>query len=407
MTDRIHDFSAKLRQPAVADAVESYVRWQRESDRARLSGSAAPTPPGDGPISINLDLTTACNYRCDHCVDWDILSSQHRHREDALRTSITTLVERGLRSVILIGGGEPTLYPGFTPFVGFLKDSGLDVAVVTNGSRGDRLLEIADRLAERDWVRLSLDAGRDSTFRALHKPVRKDLDLGEILAWIPRIKSSNARFRIGYSFVIVWRGAERDGIPLVDNIDEIELAAERARRAGFDYIAYKPILERAENGAEVMSPDSMAGCARTAVERIRRGIERAQRHSGDGFDVHVSTNLRVLDQGNWRDFTVQPKRCHMQAFRQVLSPDGLWNCPAHRGVEKARLGSRDAYAGVAAATATGLRLARSIGNFDASRECRQVTCLYNSVNWWLEKRVNEPGDAAESDVDAEPLDFSL
>ena len=407
MTDRIHDFTAKLRQPAVTDAVESYIRWQRESDRARLACEPAPPPPIDGPISINLDLTTACNYRCDHCIDWDTLNSPQRFREDALRTSIKTLVARGLRSVILIGGGEPTLYPGFTPFVGFLKDSGLDIAVVTNGSRGDRLFEIADRLGERDWLRLSLDAGRDSTFREMHKPALKDLGLEEILAWIPRIKARNSRFRIGYSFVIVWRGAQRDGVPLLENVEEIELAAELARSAGFDYISYKPILERAESGAEVMSPDSTSERTRSVVERIRRGIERARRYEGDGFDVHVSTNLRVLDQGNWRDLTVQPKRCHMQAFRQVLSPDGLWNCPAHRGAANARLGGRDAYASAAASTATGQRLAHSIGDFDASRECREVTCLYNSVNWWLEKRVNEPGGAAEDECDAKPRDFFL
>ena len=43
--------------------------------------------------------------------------------------------------------------------------------------------------------------------------------------------------------------------------------------------------------------------------------------------------------------------------------------------------------------------------FDASRNCREVTCLYNSVNWWLEKRVNDSGDAAE--VESEPRDFFL
>ena len=51
----------------------------------------------------------------------------------------------------------------------------------------------------------------------------------------------------------------------------------------------------------------------------------------------MSTNLRVLEEGNWREFTRQPRTCHMQALRQVLTPMGLYNCPAHRGVEKARI----------------------------------------------------------------------
>ena len=409
MTDPIHDFTAKLRQPSVAGAVADYVRWRRELALARAEGREPPTPPGRAPVSLNLDLTTACNYRCDHCIDWDTLNSQQRHRDDRLRASITTLVARGLRSVILIGGGEPTLYPDFAGFVRFLKGAGLDVAVVTNGSRGDRLLEIADVLGERDWIRLSLDAGSDATFRALHRPARKDLGLDEICAWVPRLKARNPRFRVGYSFVIVWRGAERDGVALGENVGEIALAAGRARDAGFDYISFKPVLERAGDGAEVMAPERAGAALQAVVARIRAGVEHARRLAVDGFEVHVSTNLRVLEQGNWRDMTRQPTRCHMQAFRQVLSPTGLFNCPAHRGVEKARLGSADAYADAALAQQTSEQLARLLDDFDASRECREVTCLYNGVNWWLEKLTLDPRREAEIeiDADAERHDFFL
>jgi hypothetical protein len=396
VTDPIHDFTAKLRQPSLANSVEGYVRWRRELARARATGRRPPPPLEQAPVSINLDLTTACNYRCDHCIDWEIVNSRHRHREQALRASIATLVARGLRSVILIGGGEPTLYAGFAAFVRFLKDAHLDVAVVTNGGRGDRLLEVADALGKQDWIRLSLDAGSEATFRAMHRPMREELTLDEVCDWIPRIKERNPRLRVGYSYVIVWRGAARDGVSLCENVDEIAMAAERARHYGFDYISFKPVLERAANGAEVMAPERAGEALPDVVARIRAGVESARRLAGDGFDVHVSTNLRVLEQGNWRDFTVQPARCHVQAFRQVLSPSGLFNCPAHRGVEKARLGDADAYAGAAAARRTGARLAGSIDCFDASQECREVTCLYNGVNWWLEKMTLDPRDEIEA-----------
>ena len=101
-------------------------------------------------------------------------------------------------------------------------------------------------------------------------------------------------------------------------------------------------------------------------------------------------NLRLLEQGNWRDFTKQPRVCHMQALRQVLTPTGLYNCPAHRGVEKARLGTPTAYADEAEAAKTGRDLSRLLDTFDASQECAEVTCLYNGVNWWLEKMIEDP-----------------
>jgi hypothetical protein len=407
LTEPIHDFTAKLRQPSLREHVSLYLRWRRELARARAEGRPDPEPPAQAPISINLDLTTACNYRCDHCIDWDILNTKHCHDEDTVPSAIYTMVERGLRSVILIGGGEPTIYPGFADFVRFLKDLELQVAVVSNGSRGDVLHEIADVLTPRDWVRLSLDAGSNELFRAMHKPVKRSLSLDEICEWVPRIKQRNPRFEIGFSYIIVWDGSSRDGVPLHENIDEIALAAERAARYGFDYIALKPVLERGPDGAEVMDPGAAQARLDEVIARIHAELEKARRFASDRFAVRVSTNLRVLEQGSWRDYTRQPRTCHMQALRQVLTPMGTFNCPAHRGVEKARVAGADAFASESHARATGVALSALMDRFDASHECAEVTCLYNGVNWWLEKLVQEPQEEVALDAGDERDDFFL
>jgi organic radical activating enzyme len=309
--------------------------------------------------------------------------------------------------VILIGGGEPTIYPGFSEFVRFLKDLELQIAVVSNGSRGDKLLEIADVLEERDWVRLSLDSGSDELFRAMHKPVKKSLTLDEICEWVPKIKARNPRFQIGFSYIIVWGGASRDGVEILENIDEIVMATERARRYGFDYISLKPVLERGEEGAEVMDPTVAQDAQSRVIERIRTEVDRAQELATESFSVRVSTNLRVLEEGSWRDFTKQPRVCHMQALRQVITPMGTFNCPAHRGVDKAKIGGADAYVDANMAKLTGGQLADLMDRFDASHECAEVTCLYNSVNWWLEKMIEDPREEIEIEPGDERLDFFL
>jgi len=406
LTESIHDFSAKLRQPSLREHVADYLRWRRDLARARAEGRPDPEPPARAPISINLDLTTACNYRCDHCIDWDILNTKHRHDEETLRSSIITMVERGLRSVILIGGGEPTIYPGFADFVRFLKDLELQLAVVSNGSRGDVLLEVADALRPRDWVRLSLDAGSNELFRAMHRPVKRSLSLDEICDWVPRIKARNPRFEVGYSFIIVWEGASREQALLRENIHEIVMATERARRSGFDYIALKPVLERAPDGAEVMDPGA-ARAQEAAIARIRAEVEKARALADARFAVRVSTNLQVLEEGRWREYTRQPRTCHMQALRQVLTPMGTYNCPAHRGVERARVAGADAFANDAQARATGSALSSLMDRFDASRECAEVTCLYHGVNWWLEKLAQEPGGEIALEPGDERGDFFL
>ncbi|MEM7413141.1 MAG: radical SAM protein [Myxococcota bacterium] len=406
MTEAIHDFTGKLRQPSLREHLDTYIGWRKALARARAAGEPDPEPPPIAPISINLDLTTACNYRCDHCIDWDILNTKHRHEEETLRSSIVTMAERGLRSVILIGGGEPTIYKGFVDFVKFLKDLKLQIAVVSNGSQGDKLLDIAEYLDERDWVRLSLDSGSNELFRTMHKPVRKSLTLDEICEWIPKIKERNPRFQLGFSYIIVWGGATRDDVEIHENIDEVVMATERARKYGFDYIALKPVLERGDDGAEVMDPQA-AQNRDAVIARIRAEVDKARELATDTFSVRVSTNLRVLEEGSWQDYTHQPKVCHMQALRQVLTPMGTFNCPAHRGVEKARVGGLDAYGDKTMAQITGGQLADLMDDFDASHECREVTCLYNGVNWWLEKMIEDPRDEIEIEPGDERLDFFL
>jgi len=398
MSHFIHDFTAKLRQPELLPRVQAYVNWRRALRDARAGGRPDPAPPGEhAPLSINLDLTTACNYRCTHCIDWDILNSRFKHEEQALEDSLRAMVSRGMRSVILIGGGEPTVHPRFAHFAGLLKDLGCQIAVVSNGSRGDKLLEIAPELDERDWIRLSLDSGSNERFRAMHRPVDKELTLDAICAWIPKIKAANPKPRLGFSFVITWEGAQRDDEAVHENIDEIRLAAERAKAAGFDYISFKPFLERTPEGAEVMDPSGARTELGRIIDRIQAEVGRARELAGDGFDVYVSTNLRMLETGEWKDLTKQPKVCHMQAMRQVLTPTGLFNCPAHRGVEKARIADTGAFKDEATCAGTTEGLAGRLDDFDASHECREVTCLYNKVNWWLEEQIAGEGDLEPSE----------
>jgi organic radical activating enzyme len=412
MSHAIHDFTAKLRQPSVWPGVLDYVKWRRGVEAARAAGTPAPEAPPIAPVSINLDLTTACNYRCDHCIDWDILNTPNKHDEEKLKSALAVMRDRGLKSVILIGGGEPTVYPGFSPMVRYIKSLGLQVSVVSNGSGNKKILEIADCLDERDWVRLSLDSGTNDTFVAMHKPVDKKVSLESICEWVPQVKAKNPRFKFGFSFIITWKGAERhdeDGsdVKIVENLHEIVQATRLARDHQFDYISLKPFLVRSETGSEVMDPEKAEAHLSSIVQRIRAAVDEAKTLGTETFKVLESTNLRMLEKGNWRDFTNQPKTCHMQAFRQVLTPTGLYNCPAYRGVERAKIAGKEAYADENAGDATNRNLAGILDRFDAHSECAAVTCLYNDVNWWLEGLVkgNDALDAIAAGT--ERVDYFL
>jgi hypothetical protein len=123
------------------------------------------------------------------------------------------------------------------------------------------------------------------------------------------------------------------------------------------------------------------------IARIRGAVNEAKSYETGEFKVVESTNLKVLENGSWRDFTCQPQMCHMQAMRQVLSPLGLFNCAAYRGIEKARIASRDAYSSTENMKDTSRATAAILERFDASRECAEITCLYNSANWLIERAI--------------------
>ena len=389
----IHDFAGKLRQEGTFERLRDYVRWQVAWRRARDEGKAMESVgnmPDDVPVSINLDLTTACNYRCDHCVDMDILNTGIRFDEDKLESSIKLMAEKGLKSVIVIGGGEPTVHPTFSKFMRQMKSLGLSLGLVTNGGSMDKVLEIADCLDENDWVRLSLDSGSNEVFEAMHKP-RKAITLDEICAGVPPVKDRNPRFKLGFSFIIVWDNCEANDTAIHENVHEIEMAAERAKRHRFDYISFKPFLTRApSNNAEIVGLTQTESRIASVMAEIRRRVDKAKAFDGDGFKVYESTNLKVLENGTYSDYTEQPRNCHMQFFRQVLSPLGLFNCPVYRHVPQAQLGHKHSYSDLAETKKAQLDAMRLIESFDASCECKEVTCLYNHANWYIEDLIQNP-----------------
>lgn len=379
-----HDFASKLRQTSMFGSVEHYVTWQRNVRNAATRGQPPPAmPPECSPLSINLDLTTACNYACTHCIDWDMLNSRAKYDHEKLLASLDRLHTRGLRSVILIGGGEPTLYPKFGEIVRFLKTRNIQVGIVSNGSRGDKILDVAPVLTHKDWVRYSLDSGTTTTFTTMHRP-KKPISLETICGGVRSIREVSPHVGVGYSYIIVWGGAERDaGTAVIPNITEMVAAAKRARESGFTYISYKPFLTRHPEGAEVMDTAVVKKFDQT-LEQIREAIAKAKMLECDTFKVIESTNLRVLLDGTWREYTRQPKMCHMMAFRQVLSPLGLYNCPAHRAEDKARIAGPTAYSNGEIVPHTTAML----DGFNATHECREVTCLYNSANHLIEQMID-------------------
>jgi MoaA/NifB/PqqE/SkfB family radical SAM enzyme len=391
LREREHDFSSKLRQGATLQRLKDYIQWQRKCE---LNGPDRGLPVFS-PISINLDLTSACNFSCPFCVDSKLINAGKSLTFEEVKKTIDTLHSHGLLSVILIGGGEPTLHKDFGEIVLYIKSKRLQVGIVTNGSRLEKIEAVVEELKEKDWIRISIDAAGEGVFKDLHLP-KTQVTLGRILKKAKKVKKKNPVVSLGYSFVVVWEGVEINGKRLHPNMDEMARSVELAREFSFDYISFKPCLVRLnESQRETLLKNVGKTKEEEIIDQIKVHLQEARRFAGDQVKILESSNLKAMLNQETDQIKRQPKRCHMQFFRTVVTPFGIFHCPAFRGVEDARIGEPEGYLSETKFKASLKRTAKSIVTFDAEEECKDVGCFYNRTNWWLEEFIHSKEDIHE------------
>ena len=391
LRNREHDFSSKLRQESTIRRLKEYILWQRNLRKGRTDQSI----PSFSPISVNLDLTSACNFACPYCVDSKVINRGQVLETETIEKTMDVLRSHGLLSVILIGGGEPTLHKDFGKIVRDAKKRKLQVGIVTNGSRMDRIEEVVEELEEKDWVRISIDAAREETFRDLHRPKTHE-GLTRILEGAKRVKEKNLRVSTGYSFVIIWEGVEANGNRLRPNLEEISEAAELAKRYSFDYLSLKPCLVRPEDTQRESLLDKVDPIEeRAIIEKIKQHLQRARDIADGKVKILESVNLQAMLSGKTQTIKEQPLTCHMQFFRTVVTPLGIFQCPAFRGVDAARIGDSSGYATEEKFRRSLEATAELIAGFNASVECKATGCFYHDTNWWLEGFINSGKDVEE------------
>ena len=124
------------------DAVRRYGQAMlqlKEVKRHMIAGSAIQT----FDFFIQWHLTERCNLRCRHCyqaADWPLempCDDVLREIDGASAMFRAWETEQGIRvnPSIHFTGGEPLLYPGFLDVVRHARESGIRVAVMTNGCR--------------------------------------------------------------------------------------------------------------------------------------------------------------------------------------------------------------------------------------------------------------------------------
>lgn len=145
-------------------------------------------------LGINNITAKACSYTCVYCqvgpTTEKIVEPREFFAPDAIHAAVAQRVrrlrERGLRVDYLtfVPDGEPTLDSRLGDSIDSLRDLGIPIAVITNGTLLWRS-EVRARLARADLVSVKVDSVHEDAWRRINLPHR-ELALATILDGIRR-----------------------------------------------------------------------------------------------------------------------------------------------------------------------------------------------------------------------------
>jgi radical SAM protein with 4Fe4S-binding SPASM domain len=142
-----------------------------------LTGGRAPS----GPLQAQIGISDPCNHECVFC--WDHPPDDRANADTAQRFGVARpgvmpleqfqgivddLYDMGTRRIDLIGRGEPLLNRSALDMIRYAKGRGMQLQIVTNGSRLFEPIAKGLVAARADRVHVSLNAGTPETYPHIH-----------------------------------------------------------------------------------------------------------------------------------------------------------------------------------------------------------------------------------------------
>lgn len=187
---------------------------------------------------INIHVLEACNFRCRQC--FSKFGTKKLLPVEGWKKIIDNCIAGANVAEFNIAGGEPMLYPGLVELVQYIRDKGVKVSLITNGSLMDE--EWVKKYAGMfDTIGFSVDSINDETNRKIGRCDRneKTIPAGRIVELCELIRKYAPGCRIKINTVV--SALNKDEV-MSDFIDEV--AADRwkiLRMKPFQYGSFSNI----------------------------------------------------------------------------------------------------------------------------------------------------------------------
>ncbi len=120
------------------------------------------------PVTLELDVISACHHHCHWCVDPPGSHSNQIMTVPTAQRIMEEAKDLGVKGIVFKGGGESTLHPEFPEILRIADELGFEIGLVTNGGhlRQDALLQaIVEHCA---YLRVSIDGPTRESRQDIH-----------------------------------------------------------------------------------------------------------------------------------------------------------------------------------------------------------------------------------------------
>lgn len=182
------------------------------------------------PVYVEISPAGACNHRCTFCaVDYIGYKTRFLEKE-MLKGRLTEMADRGVKSIMYAGEGEPLLHKDLAEIIQWTRKAGIDAAITTNAVALTEKF-CREALSSITWIKASVNAGTPETYAAVHRTSAEDFD--RVFANLAR--AVNIKNTLGLSTAL---GVQTLLLP--ENASEVLPLAKKAKATGLDYLVVKP-----------------------------------------------------------------------------------------------------------------------------------------------------------------------
>lgn len=297
-----------LKQLLSVEKILPFYAERRDVDSSRLP-----------PIAVELHWTSDCNYDCIHCSYGSRRQNRGRLSQEVITSVIEAMIAMGVRAVYLSGGGEPTMVKGWERHARRLLDSGVEVALITNGvalSAGQ-----ADILGRMNYIAVSVYSTDEVEYR-------KTTDSH----YFERQWTTPGLVKTGREKAIVGARCVVNNI----NFRSIVSIYLKALSSGYDYVIFIPAVDY-ENRGVALGPDELEQVKVLLTDNRHRFDSRRT----NALDL-LTRNVSHYSVSDYRlDFGEPPSKCSAVKIRAnafVNYCGGVWLCQPHIGNARYRIG---------------------------------------------------------------------